>query len=256
MGFSLNSLVSAGTLGLVPDITGEDAAAAAAAAANQGSQAGIAETRRQFDLTRADLLPFLEAATGEGGALGQFQAGIDQAPAFDEVSQFQFDPTTAMDSPAMQFQLQQGQQQLDRLSGANRQLGSGQRLIGAQQFGQGLASQSLGDEFNRQFQTQQQQNNALLQNNALRNEQFNQRMNRLAGLVDVGRGTGTALGQLGGQSSANISGLMQNIGQTNAANALAQSSGINNLVGQGIGAAGMMLGGGLGGLGGAAAGGA
>ena len=117
------------------------------------------------------------------GALSQFQAGIDQAPetisidpftgqavaaptidrfqgqAVDapQLGRFDFDVNQAMESPAMQFQRQMGEQQMDRAVGKNRQLGSGQRLLEAQKFGQGLATQSLDDEFRRQLQTAQQQ---------------------------------------------------------------------------------------------------
>jgi len=203
---------------------------------------GIVALRKRLNA----LTPTISQAGETGGALEQFTQGIEQAPQLDEVQQFQFDPTAALDSPALQFQREMGQQQMDRLAGTNRQLGSGQRLIGAQQFGQGLASQSLGDEYNRQFQTSQAQNNALLQNNALRNDAFNQRMNRLAGLVDVGRGTGGTLAQSGAQSAGNISNLLQSQGQTEAAGILGQNALVSNLIGQGIGAAGFASGGGTG----------
>ena len=61
MGFGLNKLVKVGTLGLVPDITGEDAATAANARIQAGTQAGIAEQRRQFDVTQETLRPSIEA---------------------------------------------------------------------------------------------------------------------------------------------------------------------------------------------------
>lgn len=271
----LNKIVKIGTGGLVPDITGEEAAAEAAGIVGRGTEAGIAEQRRQFDITQQNLQPFLQAATGtpifedvpgrgigrfnrggrrqigtEGGALQALQAGIEEAPLPPELQQFQFDPQQALNNPALQFQREQGEQQLDRLSGLNRNLGSGQRLIGAQQFGQGLASQFLGEEFNRQRTLSQDERTRQLQQFGLASGRFNERLNRLSGFVDVGRGTGTALGQLGGQSASNISNLIQSGAGANAAAALQQSAGINNLIGQGIGAAGLALGGGFGGFGG------
>jgi len=117
------------------------------------------------------------------GALSQLQEGIDQAPegitidqftgqavaapAIDrfqgqavdapQLNRFGFNVQDAMNSPEMQFQRQMGEQQIDRVAGKNRQLGSGQRLLEAQKFGQGLATQSIGDQFNRQLQTNKQQ---------------------------------------------------------------------------------------------------
>ncbi len=244
MGF-LNDVVGVGSLGLIPDITGEKAAADAAGIVNQGTKAGIAETRAAREQAQANLQPFLDAATGEGGALNLLQQGLEQAPTRPELQQFQFDPRQALQNPALQFQQELGQQQVDRVSGLNRNLGSGQRLIGAQQFGQGLASQSLGDEFSRQQILSETENNRLLQNFALRSGQFNERLNRLSGLVNVGSGAGSASGQIGTQAAGSISNLIQQGAGANAAAALQQSAGINNLVGQGIGAAGLALGGGF-----------
>jgi hypothetical protein len=301
-----------------------DASSAAKKAAQlqaQGYQNAINEQARQYDLTRSDLQPFLQAGYD---ALPQYQQGIDQAPTAPtldpftgqavqaptlnefnyngqavqapELQQFNFDPSKIAESPAYQFQLQQGQQQLNRLAGANRQLGSGNRLIAAEQFGQGLASQSLNDEYQRQLaqnqannqarsaqfgltsqsvqdqynrqlaanqaqggtrqaqfglNTQQlgqeqslaqQEQNRLLAQYGLGLDAFNQRLNRLAGLVDVGRGTGTALGAVGQNSANAISGLQSAIGESNAAGRIGQTSAINQGVNQAIGL-GSLLGG-------------
>lgn len=62
------------------------------------------------------------------------------------------DMEALMSDPGYQFQLQQGQQALDR-SLASRGLGqSGAALKAAQQYGQGLANQTYNDYFNRQSQ--------------------------------------------------------------------------------------------------------
>ena len=64
MGNIANKLTKVATLGLVDDVTGEEAAAKAAqqAAGQQASAAdqGIAEQRRQFDATQASLQPRIE----------------------------------------------------------------------------------------------------------------------------------------------------------------------------------------------------
>jgi len=247
-------VLGAGTFGLVGndvfglDLTGAQASKDAAAASAAGSQAGIEEQRRQFDLTRADLLPFLEQATGKGGALDKFVAGIDQAPGAPQLQDFQFDPNTVLDNPEFQFIRDQGNIALDRQAGKNRRLGSGQRLIDAQNFGQGLATRFIDNEFNRGLTLNNQTNNRLLQQQGLDLQNFNDRMNRLAGLVDVGRGTGGTLAQAGQGTSNAVSSLLQSQGDARAAGILGGQQGFNDLLNTGITAAGFAFGGPAGGV--------
>lgn len=244
----LNDIVKVGTLGLVPDITGEDAAQAASDRVSAATDKGVAEERRQFDLTRSDLLPFLQAATGSGGALDKFVAGLEQAPGAPELEAFEFDPNTVLDNPNFQFIRDQGNIAANRLSAKNRQLGSGNRLIEAQKFGQGLASNFIGEEFGRQLTTNNQTNNRLLQQHSLGLQAFNDRLNRLGGLIDTGRGTGGTLGTIGANTASNISNLFQRKGDAQAAAELAESAGIRSLINTGVTAAGFAFGGPAGGV--------
>lgn len=189
-------------------ILGADAAGDAAQMQADSNWRAIQEQQRQYDLNRQDLSPFLNAATGRNGALNQLMSGINQpqkipnlpgaytnvpqlqqfsgAPQLQQfggqavsapgLEQFSFDPSKALDSPAMQFQMEMGQQQLDRVAGKNRLLGSGQRLIEAQKFGQGLASQSLGEEFQRQLTQNQQRNNTAGQQFSMAGQSLGQGM--------------------------------------------------------------------------------
>lgn len=228
-----------GGASLIGGVMQADAAGDAAQMQADSNYRAMQEQARQYDLTRQDLSPFLNAATGQNGALNQLMAGINQAPGLPTINQFEFDPRQALNNPALQFQQEMGQQQMDRIAGKNRLLGSGQRLIEAQKFGQGLASQGIGDEYQRQLGMSQENNNRLLQNYGLQSNDYNQRLNRLAGIVDVGRGTGTALGQMGGQSASNISNLMQNTGQANAAGRIGEANAYSNMLGQGAALYGM-----------------
>lgn len=333
------------------------------------------------ELVQAGPLASLQQFGGQSvqaPSLNQFQGQAVNAPSLQQfqgqapnLEAFNFDPQAALDSPALRFQQEQGQRQVDRVAGKNRQLGSGQRLIDAQRFGQGLASQSLTDEFNRQlsgvnqrnlatqqgfgnqvqlsnlanqtaaqqfglqgqtlgqqadinrlqnqiagqqfglqgqtlgqdidinqlqnFITQQgignrnvqtdlanriagqqfglntqtlgqqqglnqfgnqqaveQQNlnrqfltdqldlsnvnqNRLLTQFGLNNDQFNQRLNRLAGLVDVGARTGAGLAQSGQQAANNVAGLISAGGQTRAAAGLGRANVIGGALQQGAG---------------------
>lgn len=331
-------------------------------------QAGPLQSLQQFTGSAVNA-PNLQQFQGQAGSAPTLQQFGGQAP---NLEAFNFDPQAALNSPALQFQQEQGQRQVDRIAGKNRQLGSGQRLIDAQKFGQGLASQSLTDEFNRQLsgvnqrnqatqqgfgnqvnlnqlsnqtagqqlglqgqqlgqeaqvsqlqnliaqqqfglgsqqlgqnidinqlqnqitqggignrnnQTQlanqiagqqfglntqslgqqqglnqlgnqqaiEQQNldrqflgdrlnldqtnqNRLLTQFGLQNDAFNSRLNRLAGLVDVGARTGSALGATGANSANNVSNLLQAQGNTQAAAQLGRANIIGNTLQQGIGA--------------------
>lgn len=264
------------------------------------------------------------------GALQQLQSGIDNAPGTPQIDQFggqavaapelqqfeqsnrlqqfetgapnlqefNFDPNEALNSPALNFQRQLGEQQLDRVAGKNRQLNSGQRLIDAVKFGQGLATQSLDTEFNRQriqnnqnnqiaqqgfgnegninqiqnritgqnnlidqgnvgrvnqIATQQQQldrqnlgdrlnvsnvnQNRLIQQFGLDNSQFNQRLDRLSGIVNVASGAGQAVSNLGAQNAQNIGNILQQQGSTQAAGQIGRANNLNNTINQGVNAA-------------------
>ena len=181
----------------------------------RAADAGVAEQRRQFDITQENFEPFRQAALG---ALPECQAGIGGSP------EFAFDPRAALENPAMQFMREQGEQQVDRAAGRNRLLGSGERLMAAQRFGQGLATQGIESEFNRQLAT-----------HGVDTDRFNTRLNRLAGLVDVGRGATSSLASTGAQTSGNIANLLSASGQAQAAGQLGVGNVLSGAIEQGVG---------------------
>lgn len=106
--------------------------------ANKGAQDGAdamtAEQRRQYDQTRNDLMPWLNAGSG---ALTQMQA----------LNGGDFSSFKA--SPDYQFALDQGMQSLDRSAASRGGLYSGGHSADLMKFGQGLASQNYGNYYNR-----------------------------------------------------------------------------------------------------------
>ena len=80
-------------------------------------------------------------------------------------------------------------------------------------------------------------------------------MNRLGGLVDVGRVTCGTLARTGTQQATTIGGLQQDIGQAQAAATLGQSQARNNMLQTGLTALGFAVGGPAGGAVGSTAGG-
>lgn len=72
-----------------------------------------------------------------------------------------FSPGDLTQDPGYQFQLGQGQQAIDRKDAASGNFYSGQALKEAQTYGQGLASTTYNDAYNRWLQSQQNTYNML-----------------------------------------------------------------------------------------------
>ena len=217
-------------------------------AASTAAKDAAAISDRQFQQTREDLMPFLEAATGK--ALPDFLRSINNAPrapqlqALDAQTDFEFDPQSVLDNPNFQFLREQGDIAASRAAASNRLLGSGNRLIEAQERGQGLASRFLGDEFNRQSSEfanrfnrradlNRIENNRLLTQHALGLDAFNSRLNRLSGLIDVGSRTGSSLGTAGAQNASTTGQFLQNAGNARAAGILGQTNALTGTINQG-----------------------
>jgi len=111
------------------------AAKDAAAASQNGTNASIAEQRRQFDLTREDQKDWMDAGRG---ALGRMTAASNG------------DMSSFFKDPSYQFTLDQGIQALDRGAAARGSLYSGGADADRMRFGAGLASQEYGNWWNRQ----------------------------------------------------------------------------------------------------------
>lgn len=188
MGSLLNSVVEISTLGLVSDVTGQEAAAGAAREAGQlqatAAEQGIAETRRQFDVTQESLRPFQEAGVS---ALGQQQALLglsgreSQQQAFAGLEQ----------SPGQQFLQQRAQRNLLRNASAIGGLGGGNVRSALVQQGVGFAQQDLQNQFGS-----------------------------LGQLAGQGQSAATNIGQFGQQAAGQISQGIQGASQARASGIL------------------------------------
>lgn len=193
-----------------------DAAKDAGRVQADSSQLGIDEQRRQYDLTRQDLAPWMRAGSG-ALTLQQALLGLSgqeaQQAAYEQFKQ----------SPGQAFLQARGQKNLLANASAIGGLGGGNVRSALVQQGVGFAQQDFGDWYNR-----------------------------IAGLSGTGQQTGAQLGGFGQQSAANIGNLLGNQGAARASGILgaqqANAQGMNNLIGLGS----MYLGGGFGGSGGGA----
>lgn len=119
-------------------LTGADEAAKESAKATKKALAFQKEGRDQA-------AGILRPGANYQPAMGQLNAlaGLDGAQAQqDAFGRFQ-------ESPEIQFQREQGEQAAQRSAAAGGQLASGRTLADLSKFGQGLASQSYGDYYNR-----------------------------------------------------------------------------------------------------------
>lgn len=106
----------------------------AANAQQKASQAAIDEQRREYDQTRQDQMPWLQAGTN---ALGMQQKALG-----GDWSGFQ-------NSPDYAWALDQGLKGVDRSAAARGNLYSGGHTADVMNYAQGLASQNFGNYWNR-----------------------------------------------------------------------------------------------------------
>lgn len=165
----------------------------------------------QFDQLRADQKPYREAGYS---ALDQLKVlmglGGDQGAAGYGSLTKAFTPGDLANDPGYQFTLKEGERGLQRqASAAGRNL-SGPQLKALQRYGQGLASTTFGDAFNRDQVTK----NALF--------------NRLSGISGTGQ---TATNQVGAAGQAYANNVGENLvgaGNVAAANRVNQANIFSN----------------------------
>ena len=196
----VSDVIEVGSFGLIDDPlgieAGEEAAQGAAAAQLAGSQAGIAEQRRQFDLTRADFAPSQAAGVA---ALGQQQAllGLSGTEAQEQA----FAGLEA--SPGQKFLRDRAQKNLLRNASAIGGLGGGNVRSALVEQGVGFAQQDLQNQFGR-----------------------------LGQLAGQGQAAATSVGQFGSAKASNIAGLQQFGGAARASGILGQAQVAPQVTGQ------------------------
>jgi hypothetical protein len=126
-----------------------------------------------------------------------------------------FSQTNFMADPGYAFRMSEGMKALERSAAAKGLLKSGTFLRGAQEFGQGLASQEYQNAFNRYYA----ERNALL--------------NPLENLRGGGQTTAGNIAQQAGQYGANVGNLMTGAGNAMAAGRVGAANAWGNALGQG-----------------------
>lgn len=144
----------------------------------QAAQAALGEQRRQFDISQANMQPWLTAGKG---ALTEQQnlmgLGGDSSTALSSL----------VNSPGYQNRLQQGQRSQDASSAVRGGMGSGKALTAANAWGQEYAS-----------------------------NEYNNRLNQLAGLSGTGQTTSNNLASLGAQYGSDAGNATMSAAQSRA----------------------------------------
>lgn len=175
----------------------------ASKAQRKAAEASVAEQRRQFDLARADMAPWLQ--TGQG-ALAQLARLYGIAPpsgaagANDNQAYGGF-----FTSPGYQFRRDEGIRAVERSAAARGLLRSGAAVKSIQRFGEGLAA-----------------------------SEYDSYASRLAQLAGLGQGAASQTGQFGIVTGQNIGNALMAAGNARASSyasiGSAVNSGLNNML--------------------------
>lgn len=211
----MGGILSAGA-SLLGAKMGADAASDAADSYGRATDRSIDEQRRQFDISRADTMPWLNTGRAANSQLA-YLAGITPEGMTQDALASSVNPQLGgygslmqrysgqdiYTDPSYQFRLQEGQKALERSASAKGRTFSGSTMKALQDYGQNAASQEYQNAYNRYTNDQ------------------NSIWNKLAGLSGAGQQQAQNLGQLGQNYSNNVSSLMTNNAQIQGAAGIA-----------------------------------
>jgi hypothetical protein len=183
------SAVAQGTIGAV------GAESAANTQANAEGKA-IKQQQQEWQQKQANEAPFLSAGQS---ALPQLEADVNN-PAFSQYPGGAFTAPTlaeAEQTPGYQFTLEQGTNAINQNAAANGSLFSGNTGKALTDYGQGLASTTYNQDYQRALQT-------YMENYGVWNQDTTNQVNRLQTLANLGSNTAAQLGQQGQAASTNI----------------------------------------------------
>ena len=192
-------LVAAAAIGAVSADQQAGAAKDAARAQGAAADAATAEQRRQYDQTRTDMMPWMNAGTSALAQMQRWNSG---------------DTKDFFNTPDYQFRFDQGLQGLDRSAAARGGLFGGGHSADVVKYAGGMAAQGYNDAYNRLAGLSN-----VGQNTATGIGQFGQNAANQIGnnMMDAGRARASGYTQAAGAwgDYANSLGGMVNYGQQN-----------------------------------------
>lgn len=199
---------------LFSGLFGNKAAGAQSSAANKAAglqfqlgEDALKQNQSQFDVTQANIAPWLKAGSSSIGTLADLLKNPGQGLLTPWTQQFQA-PTAdqARNTPGYQFLAGAGSGAIQNSAAAGGNLLSTGTLKTLSQFNQGLADTTYSETYNRAF------NEYLQQYNQFQSNQSNE-FNRLAAVSGIGQQAATTEGQLSQQASNTNAGISSTIGQ-------------------------------------------
>lgn len=127
--------VASAAVSVIGGLIGKSGSKNAAAAQQQASAAAVAEQRRQYDLTRQDQMPWMDAGRGALDRLTTASTG---------------DNSNFFASPDYNFRRAEGQRGMEQSAAARGGAFSGNALKALSEFNQNIAAGEYGDWWNRQ----------------------------------------------------------------------------------------------------------
>lgn len=155
-----------------------------------GSQAQQLDSKRAMLENQQMYDPFGYYRPQAAANLSSQMGREDPSNIFREKLTGMLDGTFAPDDPSYQFRLEQGQQALERSQGSRGLLNSGNAALELQEYGQGMASQEYGAQFDR-----------LLKGMLGVEDQYNTQQSRLMDLAGVNIGPSVLSNNMLGVSS-------------------------------------------------------
>ncbi len=199
-GGGLNAIGNVATFGMVPDITGSTAASNAKDAQVSAANSANAMQMQEFNQQQANAQPWMQAGTQ---AVNQLSSSMPDLTRQFTMNDFQ-------QNPGYQFQLDQGEQAMQRSAAAKGMLDSTGTQQNLNNYAQGMANTSYQQALNNFTNNQQQ------------------RYSMLSGLSGSGQAAAAGVAQ-GGQNMANQFG--QNMSSIGNANSAASMQGYNGMMG-------------------------
>lgn len=200
---------------------GSKAAGAQKDAAQMASDATLTAQREALEAQK----PFLEGGYAATNKLLDL-LGLSKntaAEGFGSLNnQFSFKPEDLTQAPGYQFQLQQGQEALDRKAAAGGGFYSGAALKAAQGFGQNLAGTTFDNEYNRAF-------------NAFQTNRANT-LNPLQALAGQGQTAANNTGAIQQNTGNSLANLYTGLGNAQGAAAISGANSIGGAINNGLAA--------------------
>ena len=164
-----------------------------------------------YNQNRQDQLPWITAGQG---AIGQMSQGMQPGGQFTQT----FDQSKLQQNPGYLFQLQQGQQALDRSAASKGMLLSGAQAQATTNYNQGMANTDYNNAYNQ-----------------WNNDQSTQ-WNRLSGIAGTGQQANSTLGNQGTSTANGIANTQASLGNSMAANSIGLGNSLTSSLNTGVNA--------------------